>query len=53
MKRASRNTRAGLPPIRPYGDYAGEVDQYRFVLGLSELGKAFLTVDGYASIGDG
>lgn len=36
----------GLPKIRPYQD-DGEAAYYRLILELNELGKAFLTLDGY------
>jgi hypothetical protein len=37
--------------IRPYRNSAGEVDHYRLELTLSELGKAFLVVDKFATEG--
>jgi hypothetical protein len=37
--------------IRPYSNSAGEVDYYRLELTLSELGKAFLIVDEFATSG--
>jgi len=37
--------------IRPYGNIVGEVDQYRIELRLNELGRAFLTVDLFATEG--
>jgi hypothetical protein len=39
--------------IRPYDNAAGEVDYYRLRLSLSELGKAFLIVDEFATSGLG
>ena len=34
--------------LRPYGNSAGEVDHWRLELVLNDLGRAFLTVDGFA-----
>lgn len=42
--------RKSLNPMR-HIDHAGEVAEYMMVLGLNELGKAFLTVDEYVSKG--
>lgn len=36
-----------LPKIRPYGNSMGEVDQYRLLLRLNDLGAAFATVSAY------
>jgi hypothetical protein len=36
-----------LRPIRPYTNVMGEVDRYRLVLELNDVGHAFLTVDKY------
>jgi hypothetical protein len=38
-----------FPKVRPYGNRAGEVDDWRFELTLNELGRAFLIVDQFAS----
>jgi hypothetical protein len=38
-----------FPKLRPYGNRAGEVDDWRFELTLNELGRAFLIVDQFAS----
>ena len=43
--------REGLPKIRPYSCEGGEVDYYRLVLTLNELGRAFLQVDDYLQTG--
>ena len=37
--------------IRPYANVSDEVDQYRIELRLNELGRAFLTVDRFATEG--
>ena len=34
--------------IRPYSNSTGEVDHYRFVLSLNELGRAFAVLDRFA-----
>lgn len=36
-------------PLRPYANEADEVDRYRWELTLNDLGRAFLTVDGFAA----
>ena len=40
--------RASLPSIRPLRDIAGEVDHYRLLINLNDLGEAFTVVDEYA-----
>ena len=40
--------RASLPSIRPLLDIAGEVDRYRLLIDLNDVGKAFTVVDEYA-----
>lgn len=36
-----------LPKIRPYENIAGEVDCYRLILSINEIGKIFLKLDEY------
>ena len=38
-----------FPKLRPYGNRAGEVDDWRLELTLNKLGQAFLIVDQFAS----
>lgn len=40
-----------LPKIRPYNTISGEVDCYRLVLTLNDLGKSFLLMDDYLQNG--
>lgn len=44
-------SRRTAPGLRPYSSGAGEVDRWRLELTFSELGKAFLLVDDFATNG--
>ncbi|PEZ01339.1 hypothetical protein CN326_21550 [Bacillus sp. AFS018417] len=40
-----------LPPIRPYENISGEIDRYRLVLEINDIGNAFLLLDNFLNTG--